>query len=164
MNTKIHAFKTTTLSALVVTSTLLVATLSTNLQAAPWKTIPGSACQASLPGNLKPGQVEIWSEYIKHKDVAGGPSSTTVYCPIKMDDNSPQTIGVWVDYTKADTLSCRLYTNHWKGLPKTSVAFNTPNGSVTSYKTITTGTWWSIQVLCRLGNGDKITAINYNAL
>jgi len=161
MKTIFNSLKGISLSILAVT---VVTTLSTSVQAAPWRTLPASVCQVYNPGDVKPGQVKYQSGYVKHTDVAGA-DRTTVYCPIKLDDNSPSTIGVWVNYKQADAVTCWLYSNHYDGYPSVSHSYSTPSGlKMSSYKTITTGHWWSVSALCELGNKDEIHSLNYKKL
>lgn len=150
-----------------VVSVLAVGILSSSVQAAPYKTIPPSACQASKAGDLKPGQLTIWSEFIRHTDVSGGSSSTNVYCPLIMHDNAPATIGVWINYSEVSAagMNCYVKTNHYSGLPKISINIPTPVGLKKSvYQTIDTGSWWSTGVDCSIKNGDKIHSLNFKAL
>lgn len=166
MKNTIHTLKTTALSIMAVASVTAVATLTTSVaHADTWKTLPPSVCQAEYPGNVVNGQLRYYSEYVRHYDVAGGPAQTIVYCPLKMDDNAPATLAVYVDYSKSDSMGCQLVANHYYGLPKTLKTFSVPTGvNKFTYNTIGTGSWWSSQVLCWLGHNDKLHALNYKAL
>ena len=160
-NMKIN-IKGITTSLLSILAVATATTLINSVQAAPWKTLPPSVCQVHNPGDVKSGQVKYWSSGVTHANVTGGPSTTLFYCPIKVDDNAPNTVGVWLNYSEVDDVQCWLRTNHWTGYPKLEKAFVTPAGlHRTNYKEIHTGYWWSVHVQCRLGNQDEINSFNY---
>ncbi len=161
---KTQSFRITTLPLLGIISISFLMSLSSSAMADTWKTLPGSSCKPHDPGVLKSGQLRTSNGSIKHNDVVGGPTYTSVVCPIKMDDNAPATIAIWTNYTEMDSLSCTIYSDHWDGSEFRSKPVTTNPGGKTYYQTINTGSWWSVQAECTLGNGDKITSFNYKAL
>lgn len=165
MKNKTHNFKTAILPILGAITIAVTATISPNVQADTWKTLPGSSCQAANPGSLAHGQIMRRDDYIKHYD-QGGSTGTEIYCPLKLDDNVVQTIGVFVDYSKADDMGCTLFSTHWDGsawVSENLPAFTHGNGKYV-YGTITTGFWWSAHVVCDLAHHDEVNSINYKSL
>ena len=136
----------------------------TTVNAAPWKSISGSSCQAGVFSFAN--DVTATDGYgIRKTTAADSNFDNWVYCPLEIDTHSIANIKVFLYYTKkpGSNMSCYLYTEAWNGIGGQYSYLSTPVGdNVYTSGIIPTRSYGRVNLWCAFNKRyDAIKLANY---